>query len=132
MAAAPPQQAAGRAAAGSQAQAERPGRAAKTAPCPWCRQPMPPACCASCLRGLPWQPGRAASIAASEAERLALAATLDEGRRLLALRGRRASLRARSAELRADLERREADVRRLRRQLEERREKFGERRRWHE
>mmetsp|Transcript_11145 Transcript_11145/g.29658 ORF Transcript_11145/g.29658 Transcript_11145/m.29658 type:complete len:537 (+) Transcript_11145:61-1671(+) len=125
----------------SRGQAGRVRCGTRTAPCPWCRQPLPPAYCAGCVNraarqggqgGQAGRPTDAANAAAAEASQRALAASLAQWSRRLTLRERRVLLLERVSELRAASERQTTGLRLRRRQLEERREDLLERRRRHE
>lgn len=119
---------------GQAARATRASRTAppRTAPCPWCRQPLPPACCATCLNREARHTHRVDINTAAEAMQRALAISISQWSRRPALRERHAVLVDRLADLRATTERRTAAVRMRRRQLEERRDELRERRRRHE
>lgn len=114
-------------------QAWRPQRSAgRNVPCPWCRQPLPPACCAGCLNQVVRQAGRADANAAIEASQQALAVALAQSSRRRLLLDRRSMLLSRTAELRAMAERRAAALHAQRKRLEESSQEFRERRRHHE
>jgi len=118
-----------------QAAKMQPLRPWRTVPCPWCRQPLPPACCGGCVsRAARSARHTDSGVLAGEvqATQRVLAASLAQASRRLALRERRTLLAERVLELRAAAERRGLTVLARRRHLEERREDLRVRRRRHE
>lgn len=104
----------------------------RTAPCPWCRKPLPPACCPVCLNRAAKGIRRIDAQAAADSSQRALEIALSEHSHALALHERRHAMLERNTQLRALAERRAVVVRSRRRQLQERDEELRERRRRHE
>jgi len=108
------------------------GAPVRSASCPWCQQTLPPACCSTCLNSLTQQQNQVDAKASVEVAQRAVAASLREWSRRLALREKHALLSERLAGLHSAADRRSSAVRARRRHLEARREDLRERRRRHE